>query len=181
MNPFGRQTADSPNPMALNMNNRAQEVYEQLLALADKIGAAYVEAYQEIGAAYVEAYQKLALPVGGMQHQRADNQQPGRPGVGAFPTAAPAADRLGGANADPLGGANDRARAVADNLTDMGVKIGLACLDANEQATLAAAKAHEEIGATSSVDVVKATAASQAALARKVTQASTSAVREIVD
>src|ERR1700739_2851325 len=92
------------------MPGEGHEVYEQLLALADKIGAACVEAYQQIGAAYVEAYQNLPFGIGSMQNKLADGEQPSW--YSAFTPSHGPSDRL----AD----AAERTLTVGDNLTDMG-------------------------------------------------------------
>ena len=145
------------------------EGYEQLLELADTIGAAYVAAYQQIGAGYVEAAQKDGPGIGSLQSMLSDQ---GRPNwQSAFNPSGPANDRL----AD----AADRSLIVGDNLTDMSAKIGLACLDACEQATLAVAACQEQIGAASGSDVLKCTTAASAELARKVTRATAEAFRNI--
>jgi hypothetical protein len=147
-----------------------QEVYEQLLALADKIGAACVEAYQQIGAAYVDAYQTFTFGIGNLQNRPADQEQPNW--YSAFmPWNSPS---------DRMTDAAERTLAVGDNLADMSAKIGLACLDACEQATLAAATCHEQLGAASGSDLLKCTTAARADLARKITRASAEAFRNIV-
>jgi hypothetical protein len=157
-----------PTPLAFP--GGGQEVYEQLLALADKIGAACVEAYQQIGAAYVDAYQKLTFGIGSLQNKLADHEQPNW--YSAFTPSSSPSDRM----AD----AAERTLTAGDNFADMGVKIGLACLDACEQATLAAATCHEQLGAASGSDLLKCTTCARAELARKVTRASAEAFRNIV-
>ena len=54
--------------------NPGQEASEQLLALADKIGGAYAEAYQQLNAAYSAAFQKLAVGMAGVQGGMPDPQ-----------------------------------------------------------------------------------------------------------
>jgi hypothetical protein len=157
-------------PTRLAIPGGGQEVYEQLLALADKIGAACVEAYQQIGAAYVDAYQNFTFGIGNMQNKLADQGQPNW--YSAFMPSNSPSDRM----AD----AAERTLTVGDNLADMSAKIGLACLDACEQATLAAATCHEQLGAASGSDVLKSTTAARAELARKITRASAEAFRNIV-
>jgi hypothetical protein len=157
-------------PTRLAIPGGGQEVYEQLLALADKIGAACVEAYQQIGAAYADAYQNFTFGIGSLQNKFADQEQPNW--YGTFTPSSSPSDRMAEAA--------ERTLTVGDNFTDMGVKIGLACLDACEQATLAAATCHEQLGAASGSDLLKCTTAARAELARKVTRASAEAFRNIL-
>jgi hypothetical protein len=158
-------------PTRLAIPGGGQEVYEQLLALADKLGAACVEAYQQIGAAYADAYQKFTFGIGGLQNKLADQDHPAAWYSAFMPSNSPS---------DRMADAAERTLSVGDNLTDMGVKIGLACLDACEQATLAAATCHEQLGAASGSDLLRCTTAARAELARKVTRASAEAFRNIV-
>ena len=49
------QPAEQNSAMPPAMTPLGRDFYEQLLALADTIGAAYADAYRQIGAAYAEA------------------------------------------------------------------------------------------------------------------------------
>jgi hypothetical protein len=104
----------------------ATEIYEQLLALADRIGAAYVNAFQ-----------KITIGIGDAQSGL----------VSADPSAwlkgipSLLASAAGG---DPAGGPADRAIQLSDALLDMSTRIGLAYVDAHEQiARTFASTAHE--------------------------------------
>lgn len=152
------------------MPNPLQEVYEQLLALADKVGAACTEAYQEIGAAYADAFQQTAVRIGSLQDKLAD-QEPVDWQALLTPAASPT---------DQLTTAKDRTLAIGERFREVSRTIGLAYLDAGEKAALAAVKAHEQISAASPVDVVKDSAARRAEMARSVTQASASSIRQLV-
>ena len=158
--------ASTPGPTPMTMA-RGQEIYERLLALADRVGAAYAEAFEQINAAHTEAVQGLAAgvqdPLGGIQPDW----------LSALPSTGAAGERL----AD----AQERATAIGDNLTDTSFEVGLAYLDAVEKAALAAAKCHEQLGALSGVDLVKSTAKARAELIRQVTEAYTAALRDLAE
>lgn len=128
---------------------RAKDVYEQLLAFADRIGAAYVNAYQ-----------KIALEVGDTQEKllRADRSN----GFAEVPSA------IGLAAANPLGDATDHALALGGPLFKMSTSIGRAYVDAHEQAALAAAECREALAARGSTPIVKTINAARADLLREV-------------
>ena len=87
-----------------------------------------------------------------------------------------------GCTIDELGFRRERsAERYLKPLDEMARKVALAYLDAGEKAAVAAAKAQEQIGAGSSVEVVKSTAAALAELAHKVTAAGASTLRELID
>jgi hypothetical protein len=146
-----------------------QETYEQLLALADQIGAACSEAAQRLNSAYADAYQKLVLQAGGLPGKLSD------PEAGQFLNVVMDPSSM----TDRLNGAQESAATLGDDVTEMGVEIGLAALTAFEQAALAMAKFQEQLGAASQLDVVRTTTATAAELVRKVTQASASTIREM--
>jgi hypothetical protein len=156
--------------MPMAMPPGTEELYEQLLALADKVGAAYAEAYQQLSASYAQAYQKLALGVGNLQGNLASRQP--ADWLSAIPSGASATDQLAGIA--------DRTFEIGENMTDMGRRIGLAFVAAAEQVTLAAADCQEQLGAASEVELIKATSTTCAELARKVVRAGASTVREMV-
>jgi hypothetical protein len=144
--------------------NAGQEHYEQLLALADKIGAAYAEASQRMNAALADAYQRLALNRGGLQ----DGLSSPQPAM-MDPSA------LG----ERLDDAKEHALAVGEQVADTTIAIGLAYLNAFEEATIAVAKCQEQLGAASNVELVKASTATGAELLRKVTRAGSDTIRDI--
>jgi hypothetical protein len=143
-----------------------QEVYEQLVALLDKMGSAYVDACQQIGRAYVDAYQEIGAPAGEL-----DEKGPAPRGTRASRNAA-----IG----KHLERAQDRIREINDTLTDMTVKVGLAYLDAYEQAVHAAADCEQQLGATSGVSSFEAVTAARAGLAREVATAGVGTIRAII-
>jgi DNA-binding ferritin-like protein len=162
----GAQTGRTP----LTTGAPNHEVYEQLLALVDKLGAAYSEACEQIGAAYVETYQTMAQGAVKLQGNVVDPQQSDWRSAVASPAA----------TQEHLAEAQERAMAMGDHVSDLGLEVGLAYLDAIDQAALAAARCYEGIAALSRVDLVKSTAATRAELVRKVTEAYTATLREIV-
>jgi hypothetical protein len=141
-----------------------QENYEQLLALADKIGAAYAEASQRMNAALADAYQRLALHGGGVQ----DGLSSPQPAV-----MDPSALR------ERLDDAQEHALAAGEKVTDTSVAVGLAYLNAFEEAAIALAKCQEQLGAASNVELVKAGTATGAELLRKVTRAGAGTIRDM--
>lgn len=142
---------------------RAKEIYEQLLALADRMGAAYVDAYQ-----------KITVGIGGEQDKLAtadrSNWLKEMPSV------------MGkSAGADSFGNAAQRAVQISDTLLDMSTKIGLAYVDAHEQAALAAADCREALAKGSRNSLVRTIASARAELIREIARTCASTAREIVD
>ena len=123
------QRAGQNSAMPPAMTPLGRDFYEQLLALADAIGAAYADAYGQIGAAYAQACWDVAGRVGRLEEGLADRDQLSR--ATAFNPLAFDSDRLAAAEDDAL--------AVGEALTQMTREIGLALVEAAEQATLAAA------------------------------------------
>jgi hypothetical protein len=142
---------------------RATEIYEQLLALADRMGAAYVDAYQ-----------KITVGIGAEQDRivRTDRSE----WLQDIPSA------LGKAGEpDAVGTAAQRAVQLSDILLDMSTKIGLAYVDAHEQAALAAADCREALAACSHNELVRTIASARAELIREIARTCASTAREIVD
>jgi hypothetical protein len=158
--------ASTAGPVPLATMAQSQEMYEQLLALADKVGTAYAEAFEQIGGAYAEAFTKMAP---GVPDTFGDFQNPD------WRRAMPSS-----ATQDPLADAQEYAVAIGEQLGEMSLEVGLAFLDAMQRAALAAAKGHEELGALSQVDLLKSTAKAHAELVRTVAEAGTAALRDIV-
>jgi hypothetical protein len=148
--------------------NPGHEASEQLLALADKIGGACAEAYQQLNAAYSAAFQKLAVGMAGLQG--------GVPDPEALSTMMDPSSLT-----DRLGGAQEHAQAIGENLAEMGIEIGLACVRAVEEAAVAVANCQERITAASPFELFKSVSATHAELVRKVTRAGASTIREIAD
>jgi hypothetical protein len=144
-----------------NAAGRAKDVYEQLLALADRIGAAYVNAYQ-----------KIALDIGDAQEKllRADR-------FTAFTEVPPA---IGFAAASPLGDATDHAVALGGPLLRMSTKIGRAYVDAHEQAALAAAECRDALAARGTTPIVKTIHSARADLLREVAGTYASTARALI-
>jgi hypothetical protein len=142
---------------------RATEIYEQLLALADRMGAAYVDAYQ-----------KITVGIGAEQDRlvRTDRSE----WLQDIPSAL---GKTGGA--DSVGTAAQRAVQLSDVLLDMSTKIGLAYVDAHEQAALAAADCREAVAACSHNALVKTMASARADLIREIARTCASTAREMVD
>jgi hypothetical protein len=146
-----------------------QETYEQLLALADQIGAACSEAFQRLNTAYAQAYQNLVGQAGVLPGKFSDAKQSEMLNALMDPSS------LAGRFDD----VQESALAIGDDVAEMGVDIGLAALSAFEQAALAVAKFQEQVGAASQVDVVRTTSETAAELIRKITQAGASTVRDM--
>ena len=115
---------------------RARDVYEQLLALADRIGAAYVNAYQKIALEIGDAQEKLL---------RSDRSN----GLADVPAG------IGTPAANPFGDATDRTLALGGPILRMSTRIGRAYVDAHEQAALAAAECREALAARGTTPIVK--------------------------
>jgi hypothetical protein len=159
-----------PPSTPLTMSGDYQEGYEQLLALTDKVGAAYADAYQQISAAYFGAYPPVGLGGWNLQDMIASPERWEWPAM--FPSTA--------SSSGQPDTATDRAAAIGDKLSEMCRKIGLAYVDAGEKASLAAAGAHEEIAAANPVPLVKTAAAAHAELVRKLTEASVTTIRQLI-
>ena len=164
------QPAEHPRAMPPAMTPLGRDFYEQLLALADTIGAAYAEAYRQIGAAYAEACRDVAGRAGSLEQGLADRDRPSW--TAAFNPFAFGSDRLAAAEDDAL--------AVGEALTQMTREIGLALVEAAEQATLAAATCHQQVGDVTDVHLLSSVAATRADLARKIVHACGSTCRQIM-
>jgi hypothetical protein len=141
---------------------QAGEIYEQMLALADRVGAAYVNAYQ-----------KIALGMGDLQQQWSAGG--GRPGSRQGPS------KAGGvAGATPFGLPAEYGHELNDKLLDLTSRIGLAYLDAYEQAVQAVADCQEELASATDHDFLRTVIGARAELMREITQAYATAARDIV-
>jgi hypothetical protein len=143
----------------------AHEIYEQLLALSNQVGAAYLEAYE-----------KTAAGIGDFQEQLAAGGMPDWLDAGAaWETATPTAEIP-----EPLHNAAERALEVSERLRERSKKLTLAYLNVCEVAALAVADLQEEVAAASPLELVKTVAGARARLTREVTKACASTAREIV-
>jgi hypothetical protein len=140
-------------------------MYEQLLALSNQVGAAYLEAYEKTAAGIGDFQTKVA---GGGLPDWLD-------GAAAWPTGAPM-----GVDPEPLHKAAERALEVSEKLRERSRKITLAYLNACEVAALAVADLQEEMAAASPLELVKTVGGARAELTRGVTKACTTTAREIV-
>jgi hypothetical protein len=141
------------------------EIYDQLLALSNQVGAAYLEAYEKATAGIGDFQEKLAA--GGLPDwlDAGAAWQTGTP-TGEIP--------------EPLHDAAERALEVTERLREKSKKVTLAYLNACEAAALAVADLQEEVAATSPLELVKTVGGARARLAREVTKACASTAREIV-
>jgi hypothetical protein len=142
---------------------RAKEIYEQLLALADRMGAAYVEAYQ-----------KITVGIGDAQDTFVKADRPDY--FKDIPSTLASAGR-----GEHVGNAAERARQLSDALLELSTKIGLAYVNAHEQAALAAADCREALAAHSHNSLVKTVASARAELVREIARTCASTAREMVD
>jgi hypothetical protein len=160
--PVKERSTPSADPFGPgNAAGRAKDVYEQLLALADRVGAAYVNAYQ-----------KIALDIGDAQEKllRADR-------FNAFTEVPPA---IGFAASSPLGDATDHAVGLGGPLLRMSTKIGRAYVDAHEQAALAAAECRDALAARGTTPIVKTIHSARADLLREVAGTYASTARALI-
>jgi hypothetical protein len=145
--------------------DHAHEIYEQLLALSNQVGAAYLEAYE-----------KTAAGIGDFQEQLAAGGMPDwLDAGGAWETATPITEIP-----EPLNNAAERALEVSERLRERSKKLTLAYLNVCEVAALAVADLQEEVAAASPLELVKTVAGARARLTREVTKACASTAREIV-
>jgi hypothetical protein len=141
---------------------RAKEIYEELLGLADRIGAAYVNAYQKVTAGIGDAQDKF---VSGEQADWLKNM-----------SSMPAADAF----ANPPYDAAERAHELGEALVGMSTKIGLAYVDAQQQAALAAADCGEALTAAGASPLLKTIANARADLMREIVGAYASTAQVIL-
>jgi hypothetical protein len=139
-----------------------KEAYEQLLALTDWIGSAYVNAYQKITTGIGEAQDRLATT----------DQSDWLKEVPSLVASA--------AGPDGLRNAAEGAREAGDVLVEMGTQIGMAYVDAYEQAVGAAAECREALAARSGSQLVKTVASARAELMREIAGTCASTAREIM-
>jgi hypothetical protein len=145
--------------------DHAHEIYEQLLALSNQVGAAYLEAYE-----------KTAAGIGDFQEKLASANLPDWLDAGAAWQASTPTSEI----PEPLNNAAERALEVTERLREKSKKVTLAYLNACEAAALAVADLQEEVAATSPLELVKTVGGARARLAREVTKACASTAREIV-
>jgi hypothetical protein len=142
---------------------RAKDIYEQLLELADRIGAAYVDAYQKITVGTGDAHDRLVSADPSMW-------------LKDMPSMAASVAR-----ANPPANAAEHANQVRDALLGMSAKIGLAYVDAHEQAALAAADCREALTARGASPLIKTIASARAELMREIVGATRQLVRAGMD
>jgi hypothetical protein len=83
-------------------------------------------------------------------------------------------------DSDRLAAAEDGALAVGEALTQMTREVGLALVEAAEQATRAAATCHQQVADAIDVPLLSSVAATSADLARKIVDAYGSTCRQIM-
>lgn len=142
---------------------RAKAIYEQLLSLADRMSAAYVDAYQKIIAGISGEQDRFVNPDHG---DGPKNMASMLSSVG---------------NGDALNKAAQRGVQLSDTLLEMSTRIGLAYVDAHEQAALAAADCREALASESPSELVRTIASARAELIREIARTCASTAREICD
>jgi hypothetical protein len=141
---------------------RAKETYEQLLALTDRIGGAYVNAYQ-----------KIALGIGDAQDTIVNaDRSDWLKDLLSMPAA------TAGANGSK--DAAKRAQQLTDALVGMSTTIGLAYVDAQEKAAIAAAECHEALAPAGATPLVRTIASARADLMREIVGAYASTAQRIL-
>jgi hypothetical protein len=169
MTTFSAQTPRGRTGTNGGAPDHAHEIYEQLLALSNQVGAAYLEAYE-----------KTAAGIGNFQEMLAAGGLPDWLEAGtAWQTAMPTSD-IPEPLSEPLYDAAERALEVTERLREQGKRLTLAYLNACEVAALALADLQEEVAAASSLELVKTVGGVRARLTREVTKACASTAREIV-
>ena len=131
-------------------NDHARDTYEQLLALSDRIGAAYATAYQKIALGFSDAQDSL------MTADRSD-----------LVTDMLSMSTFGAHGATPEGAAK-RACEIRDAVVGMTATIGLAYVDANEKAAIAAADCRAALMPDATTPLVKTIACARADLMREI-------------
>jgi hypothetical protein len=147
--------------------DRAQEIYDQLLAVGKEVAAAYVQAYQKTAAGIAE-YQDKVAKAGWSS------------GLRAGPNGQHARNAAGTEARESLRTARAQALEMSEKLQEMNKRITLAYLNACELAALAVADCQEELAATSKLDFVKMVGSARVEFNREMTKACVSAAREIV-
>jgi hypothetical protein len=145
--------------------DHAREIYERLLALSNRVSAAYLDAYEEAASGIGEFQNTVATASDSDSLDRGADQQTGTPTADTY---------------DPAREAGERAFEVSENLLDMSKQVTLACVNACEVAALALAECQVEVAAPGDLDLVKTVGDAHADLTRQVTEAYTSSARELV-
>lgn len=130
--------------------DHASAIYEQLLELSNRVGAAYLGAFEKAAAGIGEFQQTVASVTG-------------------------SADWLSGGAGWETGGVD-----FSEDLRQMSKTLTLAYLDACEVAALAVAECQEEVAAATGLEAVKILGAARADVTREVTKACITTARQIV-
>jgi hypothetical protein len=145
---------------------RVQDFWDQMLALADEIGAATAETHQQVRDAFAEA-------------TLAPSSQPGA--VGGWAAAADPSRLLEpSALADQVSSTTDRILQLSDAFADMSIGVAVAYVDAWTRAVVAAADCHEQLAAAGDVEPLKTAGAARAQLLRTVATASAATLRDLI-
>ena len=166
MTPHDAHTTASSAYTSAAAGDQARDVFEQLLALSNQVGAAYMEAYE-----------KTASGISQFQDGIAGAQAPG-----SFEAMWPAGmPGMPGADMpEPLQRAADQALELSDELLERSKKVTLAYLNACEATALAVADLQEQMCAASPLEFVKTVGGARATFTRQVTKACADTAREIV-
>ena len=144
--------------------DRAVEAGERLLEASSKVGNAYADAYQEAVVSLADLREKLseAAPVDVSKFL----PQPGQAKLGTLP--------------EPLQEAAELATRVQEQVLSASKKLGLAYLDAYEQAVLYAVELRQRAAAGSDSTVMSSVAATGAGVTRDATKAYLDGVRQLL-
>jgi hypothetical protein len=154
--------ASGPNGAPRTPTDRAVEAGERLLEAGSKIGNAYADAYQEAVISMADFREKLADATPADWRSLTHPAAPGGPG----------------ALAGPLGDMTQTATRCNEQLLAASKQLGLAYLDACEQAVLSVLDMQEQ--ATDNEWLPPAAGATRADMARDVTRAYVNAVRQLL-
>jgi outer membrane receptor for monomeric catechols len=150
-----RPGPEEPTSARSMPTDRAVEAGERLLDAGSKVGNAYADAYQDAVVSIADFREKLSDS--GVMDWRELVQAPS--GIATGPLA------------EPLLEAGKAMTRVNEQVLDAGKQLGLACVDACEQAVLCALDLGEQAGAASDAEWMRSVTSAHVEVARDVTRA----------
>lgn len=138
-------------------------------------GERLLEAGSKVGNAYADAYQQAAINLANLHERLSDAAAADWRKL--MPPYGPAKGRTAG---KPLNDATETATRVNEQLLAAGKKLGLAYIDACEQAMLCAVELREQVAAASDNELVRSFGSTRAGLARDATRAYVDVTRRLL-
>lgn len=135
-------------------------------------GERLLDAGNKVGNAYADAYQEAVISMADFQEKLTDA------GVVDWQKLMPGADQA--ALAKPLREAASTAARVNEQLVSAGKQLGLACIEAYEQAMLSSVALQEQANAATDNKVMRSIGSTRAAVTRDVTRAYVEAARRLL-